>query len=234
MIVIYLDDSGEAADPFITLAGYLATTGEWKKFEAEARAYLEAFGVDHLHTVDLHRRRKAFDGWSREKVREFANGLFAILGKYSVVGMSFSVLKEVFNAKRVNLKREGAATTFCIKGIVARLLSNPVVVEILKWDGVDISIVLEKGNRHDGAIVKEFERISAMNGRFKSIALADKKSAIALQVADFLAYFSRRLLCLDRSHPRYDDERAFFDEVIKNVVNHDLFVATDFHVDEPY
>ncbi len=103
------------------------------------------------------------------------------------------------------------------------------MVEVLKWDNVDISIVLEKGNRHDQAIVKEFERISALDCRFKSIALADKKSAVALQVADFLAYFNRRLLCLDRSHPRYGDEKAFFDEIIKNVVNHDLFVATDFH-----
>ncbi len=233
MIVIYLDDSGEEREPYVTLAGYLATTGEWEKFEEEARAYLEAYGVDHLHTVDLHKRKKAFEGWERGKVYEFAHGLFAILGKYAVVGGSFSVLKEVFDAKRVNLKREGAATTFCAKGIITRLINNATIAEVLQWEDVDISIVLEKGNRHESAIIKEFERISALDGRFKKIELAEKKAFIALQAADFLAYFNRRLLCMDKEHSRYGDEKAFFDSTIKNVVNHDLFVATDFHVDEP-
>jgi hypothetical protein len=77
--------------------------------------------------------------------------------------VAFSVFKEVYDAKRVDLKREGAATTFCLKGLIVRLVNQPGVQRAFEMDGVDISIVLEKGNRHEDAMIQEFARIAALD-----------------------------------------------------------------------
>jgi len=232
MLVCYLDDSGEDKEPVATLAGYLGTENGWADFEGQARAFFDEAGVDYLHTVDLHHLRKQFDGWDRGRTLAFATRLFELVGEHAPVGVEFSVDKASFNQSKIDLgkKREGSPLTFCFKGLLQNMMANEGIREVLSWDGTDLSFVVESGKRSE-PIVKEFERLAALKahgGVLKSLVLADKKSFIALQAADFFAYFSRRLRCMDKTHRRFDDEKRFFETATAGVKVHSAFLATGF------
>jgi len=230
VLICHLDDSGEKRDPVTTLAGYIGTVDGWASFEPEARAFLD--GIEYLHTVDLYHRRGPFKGWSDKQVFDFATGLFQILGKHAPMGFEFSVLKEPFNRNKTvyHVPREGSPKTFAFKGIVNRILTDEAIRRALAHDGVDLSFVVESGPGSN-PIKLEFDRMKKLVPQLRSVVFEDKKKLIALQVSDFLAFFTRRLRCRPKSAPGYDRDNEFFNEVTRLVPVHSLMLAVDFHRD---
>jgi len=230
VLVIHLDDSGETRDPIVTLAGYLATANDWLSFEVEARKYFDSNGIQVLHTMDLHRLKGEFDGWSRDETKAFASGLFALVARYCPVGLEFSVHKARFNERKqtLGMRREKGPFAFCFKGMVSRLVQNEAIKAVLPWDGVDLSFVIEAGNKNNNSVLDAFNYIKKHNGKFRSMVFEDKEKLIALQVADFLAYFTRRLRTRDANHKRFALEWEFFHRIAQQVPHHDFFLATDF------
>lgn len=232
MLVCHLDDSGEKAEPVVTLAGYVGTAEGWARFEPQSRDFFDSEGIKYLHTVDLHHLRCQFDGWDRARTHAFATRLFEMVGDVAPVGVEFSVDKKEFNRgkREMGMTREGSALTFCFKGLLQNMMADPAFADVLSWDGVDLSFVVESGQRSE-PMVKEFDRLKAIGahgGVLRSMVLEDKTSLIALQAADFLAYFSRRLRCMDKGHRRFGDELEFFQTATKGVKVHHQFLATGF------
>lgn len=232
--VFHLDDSGEKREPVVTLAGYLGAVEDWARFEEEARHHLDEFSITHLHTVDLHHLRGEFKGWDRGRTFAFAQQLFAILGRHVPIGLEFSVLKEPYEERRktLNVAREGAATTFCFKGLLHQILNNAAVRNSFCRDDVSLSFVVEAGNRHNNAILNEFNRIKRYNPKLRSLIFEDKKALIALQAADFFAYFSRRIRCMGDAKNRAA-EWDFYMDATAGVTIHSQFLATNFFADPP-
>jgi hypothetical protein len=100
VLVCYLDDSGKAKEPIITLAGLVSTTDCWSGFETSARKFLDEVGISYLHTVDLHHRRGEFRGRSSAETTAFANAFFRIVEDHAGWGVEFSVLKSRFDSKK--------------------------------------------------------------------------------------------------------------------------------------
>jgi hypothetical protein len=233
---LFLDDSGEDRDAYVTLAGYGMGGGTSDRFEPEAREHLQAYGVDHLHTVDLHRLRGQFKGWDRQKAHRFARELFAVAGKSGPVGFSFSVLKERFYQQRValGLKREGSPLAFCLKGLLNRMMRYDAVRDRLAEPGCALTIIVEDGHKNSGDLLRTFELVKSIDPvRFKELKLAGKKDFVALQLADFLAYFERRRLTISATAKNYHHEMRFYLPVIDEIKWTDRFQAWDFHDDEP-
>jgi len=196
VLVCYLDDSGEEAECIVTCAGYLSFADEWQKFEAEARDFFNFEGVEYLHTVDLHQRRDQFDGWDTPRTQRFAQNFFSILNRHVGLGFEFSVLKTRFKEmKAVHcVKREGSAYAFCFKGIVDRIVKNEGFLSVIDEPGVDLSFVVEAGNKNNQDILEIFKDYRKKDPRrFAGLVFEKKKTHIALQAADFLAYYSRRI-----------------------------------------
>ena len=229
-LVCYLDDSGNNDDPITTLAGYISPAQDWLHFEVEAREFFDGIGLPYLHTVDLHMRRGEFKGWSREQTVEFANHFYRILDKHAYAGFEFSVLKSTYEARKsvYNVEHQSSPIGFCLHGIVDRLVKDEGIKDVLALPDVNLSFVVESGNKNQGDIRRRFNRIQKQDPeRFVSICFAPKKERIALQAADFLAYFCRRLRTRDPAHKRYKDEMEFF-EFAKGGMIHRPFLATDF------
>ena len=229
-LVCYLDDSGNNDDPITTLAGYIAPAENWLEFEVDARKLFDEIGLPYLHTVELHMRRGEFRGWTREKTAAFANNFYRILNKHAYAGFEFSVLKSTYEAKKsvYNMEHQSSPIGFCLHGIVDRLVKDEGIKAVLGPPDVYLSFVVESGNKNEGDIRRRFNRIQKQDPeRFMSICFAPKKHRIALQAADFLAYFCRRLRTIDPGHKRYNDEMEFF-EIAKGGMLHRLFLATDF------
>ena len=195
-LVCYLDDSGNKDDPISTRAGYIAPAHNWCDFEVHAQELFDSIGLPYLHTVELHMRRGEFKGWTREQTAEFANVFYKILDQHAYAGFEFSVLKSEFENKKsvYGVEHQSSPFGFCLHGIVDRLVKDDGVKDALALPDVNLSFVVESGNKNEGDIRRRFNMIQEQNlARFVSISFEPKKERIALQAADFLAYFSRRL-----------------------------------------
>ena len=99
---------------------------------------------------------------------------------------------------------------------------------MLALPDVNLSFVVESGNKNEGDILRRFNNIRKQDPeRFVSISFTPKKERIALQAADFLAYFCRRLRTKDPADKRYKDEMRFL-EFTKMGMLYRHFLATDF------
>ena len=229
-LVCYLDDSGNKDEPIVTLAGYIAPAPNWLDFEVDARALFDACELPYLHTVDLHHRKKKFKGWTREQTAEFANAFYKILDQNAYAGFEFSVLKSTFEVGKsvFNVEHQSSPLAFCLHGLVSRLVKDEGIKDVLALPDVDLSFVVERGNKNDNDIRRRFDKIKNQDPeRFGSISFEPKKEKIALQAADFLAYFSRRLRNKNTADKDYKDEMEFF-KTAKRGMLHDRFLATDF------
>lgn len=229
-LVCYLDDSGNKADSISTLAGYIAPARDWRNFELRARELFDAIELPYLHTKDLHMRRGEFKGWTREHTAKFANAFYQVLDQHAYAGFEFSVLKSTFESKKsvYNVEHRSSPFGFCLHGIVDRLVKDEGVKDALGLPDVNLSFVVESGNKNEGDILRRFNNIRKHDPeRFVSISFEPKKKFIALQAADFLAYFCRRLRTKDPSDKNYRDELQFF-EFAKGAMLHRHFLATDF------
>jgi hypothetical protein len=158
MLVCYLDDSGNSADPIQTLAGLVAPADAWSEFEVVCLRAFEAIGLPFLHTVDLYHRRGAFANWSRDETANFANSLFEIVEKYSGFAIEASVQKSAFLKEKgaAGLKREGSPIGMCFRVLVTRLLSDPGFISAEEMGGVDLSFVIESGHKNNNEIYDRF------------------------------------------------------------------------------
>ena len=229
-LVCYLDDSGNKDDSISTLAGYIAPAHNWCDFEVCARELFDANELSHLHTVHLHMRRGEFKGWTREQTADFVRAFYGILDQHVFAGFEFSVLKSTFESKKsvYNVEHQSSPIGFCLHGIVDRLVKDEGVKDALGLPDVNLSFVVESGNKNEGDIRRRFNIIQKQDPeRIVSISFETKKEWIALQAADFLAYFCRRLRTKDPTDKNYRDEVQFF-EFAKGEMLHRHFLATDF------
>ena len=232
VLVCYLDDSGNKDDPVSTLAGYIAPAHNWRDFEVHARELFASIELPYLHTVDLHHRRGEFKGWTREQTAEFVEVFYGILAHHAYAGFEFSVLKSTFeiNKSVYNVEHQSSPFSFCLHGIVHRLVKDEGVKDVLALPNVNLSFVVESGSRNEGDLLRRFNNIQKQDPeRFASIRFEPKKEKIALQAADFLAYFCRRLRTKEPTDKNYRHELEFF-EIAKKGMQHRLFLATDFGI----
>ena len=111
---------------------------------------------------------------------------------------------------------------------MSRLVKDEGIKDTLALPDVDLSFVVERGNKNDNDILRRFNNIKKQDPeRVASISFEPKKEKIALQAADFFAYFIRRLRTKNPADKHYEDEVEFF-ETAKGGMLHSLFLATDF------
>lgn len=226
----FADDSGNAQDPIATLAGCLSTTMHFDNFEKEARIYFKERRICRLHTHKLWHRSGPFKGWNREETRIFASDLFDIVEKYVPRGISFSTdIESHSRGKReYNIAKERSPFAFCLKGIVSLMKQDDVISKCLDDEGGSVSFILESGSSHNGDALTEFNRISKVDPKFASMTFADKDQYIALQIADFLSFFSRKLW-INKITGREDGSEEFFDRVVqKKIIVHRRY-ANEFY-----
>jgi len=243
VLVCHLDDSGESAEPVITCAGYLSTAAVWVEFEAEARVYFDTrrqnpsapvTPLEYLHTVDLRQRRDVWDGWNTSETLAWSQGLFAILDKHVAMGFEFSVLKSRFNEIKKqhpkDFQREGSPFAFCFKGILSRILQNAGVRDVIGQPRVNLSFVIERGQKNEGGVKEVFDRyVQRDPDRLGGLMFEDKKARIALQASDFLVHFARRVRNVVPGGPTREYDLEYFNAAVGPLIDrHHYFFATNF------
>jgi hypothetical protein len=197
-LVCKLDESGtNKQSPIVTVGGYVALASAWTDFELKARSIFTAYGVRYLHGVEFQNRKPPFNTWSPIKQRTFVIDLFDAVRRTVEFGVTFSVRKDAYlQAKKTHaLNRNESAYGFAFRGALDHILRDEVIRIAIAEHRARLSFVVENGCANQDDLRRIFETHKAhasLADIMGGLDFADKKSTIALQTADFLAYQSRR------------------------------------------
>ena len=224
LLVSYLDESGtNKQSPIITIAGYIALVSAWERFEASTRSIFDSYGVRYLHGVEFQNRKPPFNTWSRIKQRTFVIELFDAVRRTVEFGVTFSVRKDAYlQAKRIHARnRNESAYGYAFRGALDQILRDEIIRRGIADHRATLSFVIESGcaNQNDlRRIFEEHQAHPSLAGIIGELDFTDKKSTIALQIADFLAYQSRRYVAeceaLGRHAPMPDVLEIMTDRIV--------------------
>jgi Protein of unknown function (DUF3800) len=196
VLVCYLDDSGK--DPqnrITTIAGYAASDEQWKAFEIEVEVWFTEFNVKIFHAKDLHNTDGEFAEWSRLKKQAFVARLCQAMSHHLQLGVSMSAAKETYatRASESDRKRTVTPYTFCFNVIIDWLLRDIRVGGAANTEGV--ALILECGHENNPEAEQCFYDVRALHkleSVLHSISFIPKDRCRAIQMADLIAFYSRR------------------------------------------
>jgi hypothetical protein len=240
VLVCYLDDSGkDPQNPITTLAGYIARDTEWAAFETEVEKWFAEYRVNILHAKELEDTDGDFAGWSVLKKQAFIARLCQARAPHIMMGMSMSALKGTYQVRAAESgrKRTSKPYTFCFNVIIDWILRDIRIARAAHTEGV--ALILECGHEHNPEAESEFYVIRKMHkleGVLNSISFVPKENCRAIQLADLLAFYSRRdgvALYNARREGRENYPIEMMIKIITENLPHRGFVATDFGNDAP-
>ena len=193
----YLDDSGTNGLPIVTLGGFVASTDQWERVEPLVDAVMNHHGVEVFHAKQFHDTDPPFKGWSRVRKISFAEEVFAA-AHGAMAGVAIGVDKE--GLKRGKKAQPGKLDRMSPIGvafgtIMTKLLTHRALGAWIKENGV--SFLLETGNKNNAEIEEYFHRMAksaAFEGTLRSITQVPKAHCRAIQLADFMVFYVRRVL----------------------------------------
>jgi hypothetical protein len=175
------------------MAGYVSTMGGWKAFERKSRKLFKGEQIEVFHAKDFHHEAQEFEGWREPRKMRFATEWLEIAKEHVFCGATISIDKASYNSARHHRKTTAnvAPFTYCLNIVMERLCGDGETWDLIQKD--QLSLIFEKGNAHDGGLKVEFENIKLRNKldeHLGSATVAPKRSSRALQLADYLAFFS--------------------------------------------
>lgn len=209
----YLDDSYQEGASIVTLAGYLAPTTEWVRFEDCAKGVFDDFSVQTLHSKDFRSGRKCFKDWPRDKKILFIEAIVSCLQGLEVCAISTSVTKGLSKSfKRASKKNSGSSPLGIAFGQVAYKCCEGSGLPLLKKER-KVHFVIEAGNKNNAQIARDFKERKKKGGlkNARSLSFEPKTSCRAIQLADFWAFYSRRLATDILKHPEVNDPNRFIE-----------------------
>ena len=235
MFVCYLDDSGKDPQSRITtLAGYVARDTGWEAFENAVEPWFEEFRVDVLHAKDLNDTHGDFKGWRVLKKHAFVSRVCQARNPHVLMGMSMSALKQQYRSRAAESDRKRTVTpySFCMNVILDWLLLDYRIGGAAMSEGV--ALVLETGHENNPEAEQHFDAVRkehGLEGILRSISFVPKESCRAIQLADLLAFYSRREGAAVEKARRLGRTAMPMDTMMRIIAEelpHRGFVATDF------
>ena len=191
----YLDDSDSQNSNLMTLAGYVARIDAWREFEQEIAPVFKSYEIPVLHAKELHDTDGYFSGWSRQQKRSFIADIYDVAQRHVAFGISISARKRAVK-KWIRSDRKNSGMSpygMCFSSISHFVVMNNPFRRQIQDSG--ICFMVESGHENNPEIERAF-RMSDKHGLFdgivRSIYFVDKRSCHAIQLADFLAFHSRR------------------------------------------
>lgn len=226
VLVCYLDDSGTGSDsPVLTMAGYVGFYNAWYEFEQKAKEIFAAYNVKLLHGKEFDATKHDFKGWARTRKEGFVARLYLELQKAASFGMAYSVTKTAYHKARVihSDAPQLSAYGYCFGRVLDHIMRSELMMRSAADLQATISFVVEGGNKNDADILRVFNDAKfkpeniGVDKVMKSMSFVDKNSSVCLQMADFLAFHSRRYAfqCEKAKAylPKSDLQRVIFEAV---------------------
>jgi Protein of unknown function (DUF3800) len=198
VLVCYLDDSGKDPQSRITnIGGYIAREDEWKTFESEVEPWFSEFGVNVLHAKLLHDTDGDFKNWTVLRKQSFVARIFQVASRHVPLGLAAGAVKDAYENGVVERGERGLRTvrpyTFCFNLLIDWILTDIRIGREANTDGV--SFIIEAGHENNPEAEQQFHDIRKrhkLENVLRSICFVPKVHSRAIQIADLLAFYSRR------------------------------------------
>lgn len=194
MLWCYLDDSGtDGTTPTVTMAGYVADYRSWRHFERQSRKLFASFGIQSFHAKEFHDHDAPFDNWTITREGAFIDGWMEIARQHALAGITVSIAREAFGdyKKKHQALPNKSAYGHCFDCAIDFLLSDDLLGAAAIEHG--ISFFVEAGTNANAGVLDIFNaRKHADCGFFQQMSFIDKNACHAIQLSDFLAFYSRR------------------------------------------
>lgn len=185
-LVGYFDASGSPNDPncrILTVAGFAASTEQWRGFEKDWQALLASEGIDCLHMKEFAHSVGAFRHWKRDETRRRRLVAHAsqIIGKYANEVFSIAIMLDEYRAADRVYKLSEFCKPYTIAASIVITRAKKSLAET--YPDHSLSCVFEKGDVDQDQLVK-FLRMDGSEVPLQFL----EKSCAPLQAADFLSY----------------------------------------------
>lgn len=198
MLRCYLDDSGtdKQSSPTVTMAGYVAELSAWENFEKKSRAVFRRAKLDRalFHAKEFHDGDAPFNGWSTVRQVQFINEWFDVAATAPIaLGITVSMPQKRYDQHRRlhGVKRNTSAFGHCFDELVNHILSDDQVGDRILKGG--ISFFVEAGVKANDGVLSIFNKRRAGGElHLREMAFIGKDTCRAIQLADCLAFYSRR------------------------------------------
>jgi len=200
---VYLDDSGHPSDqPYVVVAGFLASEYQWLAFEPEWKDALRRHNLrDPFHMTDFESAKR-----TRHQIKEKGKILGALIEVINArTEANFSVVVDMNDYRKVNnlyALEESIGTPYSIAARSIAMFLNRWKRKHFKHDD-HLQIFVEDGTKHKGDMEEAFRRDALPLPRYVPKAMA------AVQPADLLAWEAFHYV-------RYDDDRRSLVNLLKN------------------
>jgi hypothetical protein len=213
----YFDDSGsDKESPIALMAGYVAHAADWKKFENKSKRLFEREEVSPYFRAKLFSHTQTpFDGWTIKRKKEFAGEWYGFAHRHLMRGISAGAVKSDFVKGRQAEHRKlpkPSVVAHCLHMALTHLCKDGHVWTEIEKYGLHLVIEASTPSVDDG-IRDAFDRLVAVNKlekHLRSLIFAKKESSRALQLADYLAYYSHRF-ALTAMHRSLEGRTPFLD-----------------------
>lgn len=227
----YFDDSGtHTASPVAIMAGYVANESGWRSFEKEARRLFLSEGITVLRAKKFEHGEDEFKNWGPSRQLRFVTELFGVAESTILCGASAGVAKANYRAiqREITKLPSISPSGYCLQVMIANLCKDQVVWDRIEAEG-GLHLIIESRTGSDDGMREDFERVVGVNNlsdKLHSISFVRKDRCIAIQLADFLAYYSYRfaLTALDNS----TDGRTPFLDIAQSSVRTIMRLAETF------
>lgn len=185
MFTVYFDVSGHPdGTDVLSVAGFIANAGQWKRFEKKWKKVLADFGVSSLHMKDFAHSNGEFKSWkgNENRRRAFLSALICVIKERVRHSFAASVYLPDYRAIDAVSHIREVRSPFAMAGCTA-------IQHVRNW-------AIEKGFSMDN-ILLVFEDGDADKANFFQAAVHDfgvnpvfmkKEQSSAFQAADLLAY----------------------------------------------
>jgi hypothetical protein len=178
-----------------TLAGFAAADTQWASFETEIEPVFAEYGVKILHARDLENTDGEFKGWTVLRKQAFVARIGQVMARHLLVGHSHSAVKGTYlaHARERIPQRTLTPYAFCFNRILDWVLRDVRVGRIANTEGA--GFILECGHENNADAQRCFYAVRQEHGLeniLRFIGFVGKESCRAIQVADLLAFYSRR------------------------------------------
>ncbi len=194
MLQAYFDESGHPADsPVVNVATVVAPLENWCAFEDEWQAVLDRYQVRGLHMKHYAQFRGDFQGWTKDRQKEFILELLPILHRHAVFGFGCSLPMDDWKAVIADAFPHWNPLAVLFRCCLDALQLNPQLSQ-----GEPIECWFEDNREIRGTISQAFDDWRdefEQNERFRSFGFTKKGDIHALEAADLLAYEGRKEVC---------------------------------------
>jgi hypothetical protein len=240
VLVCYLDDSGkDPQNPLTTVGGYIAREDAWKTFESEVEPIFLEKKIPILHAKELRDTDGPFCGWTRLQKQAFIARIGQVSSRHLMLGYSMSAVKGVY----VDHAVERAAGTPSRRTVTPYVFRFQVIVDWIlrgvatgRWAHSEgVSLVLECGHENNAQAEQEFNWVRKnynLENVLQSISFVPKDHCRAIQLADLVAFYTRRdSVALWKAST--DDKETYEMDIMLKIILEAVpirgFVATGFH-----